>query len=364
MNNKESISSFQLSMLFLAYITGSAVIIIPSPLAAAAGNGAWISELLALCSGVIVLACILYLYRHLPGPTYIEFSKQLFGKWLGWTIALPALLLLFLQLSNIVIDIGDFFKSTMMKQTPAPIFHFMFIILSALTARAGIEVMARMFVLLLFSMFGSIILVWIMVSPYYHLEYLFPIMPDGIGPILHGAYIANGFPYAEIGFFTMLLPYVRKKDDARYGKSLFWALLVNGITIVISVISAIMVTGPLAGFYKYTLYQLARLITFQEIVERVESVIGFSLIVGSYMKASLSLYILNAVVSRLFKVKDNRFLLFPLSIICFLLSNTLYTTELEFVEAVNVIWPLAINCLLILPLLVMTAIVMIKQSLK
>jgi spore germination protein KB len=266
------------------------------------------------------------------------------------------------MLAAIVMDIGVFFKSTMMKQTPSYMIHTLFFFLAALTARAGIEVMARMFILLLFTMFGFSIIVWIAVAPYYHPYYLLPVMPDGIKPILHGTYIAFGFPYAEISLFAMLLPYVRKQEEPILGKQMYFALLINGVTLLTSVVCSIMAEGPLVGQLKYSLYQLARLIYFQEIFERVESVIGFSLIAVSYMKATIVLFIVTKVLSRLLKLEDERLLVFPITLICLILSITMYSNETEFVEGVNVIWPLFNNTAYNLPLLLVMAVTLFRRA--
>lgn len=56
--------------------------------------------------------------------------------------------------------------------------------------------------------------------------------------------------------------------------------MILGITLVTSIVCSIMALGPLADELKYSLYQLARLIFIGEIIDRIESVIGISLIMG------------------------------------------------------------------------------------
>ncbi|CAG7613697.1 hypothetical protein PAESOLCIP111_01636 [Paenibacillus solanacearum] len=362
MKKSETVSSFQMAMLFLAYGTGSAVINIPAPLTGAARNGAWISVLLACAAGLLLLFACLYLYRANPGLDFIEHSEKTIGRWLTLILAIPYLCAVFWMLAAIVIDIGIFFKSTMMKQTSADLIHTLFFVLAALTARAGIEVMARMFVLLLLSMIGFIMIVLLMAAPHYHPYFLLPLMPDGIKPVLHGAYIAYGFPFAEASLFAMMLPYVRNQDKHVLGKHMVWALLVNGVTLLASVLCSIMTEGPLAGHMKFSLFQLARLIYIQEIFERVESVIGFSLIAGSYMKATIVLFILSKTLTRLAKLQDDRILIYPIALACLLLSVTMYRNETEFIEGVNVIWPLLNNIAFNVPLILVLTVTLFKRN--
>ncbi|EHS57493.1 endospore germination permease [Paenibacillus kribbensis] len=364
MSKQESVSSIQMSVLFLILMSSSSIYLIPAPLTDAAKNGAWLSLLLALAMGMLFLACILYLHRKYPGMTFIEYSRHTIGKWMTILVAVPYVCILFWHIATIVLYIAAFIKTAMLKETPDYVICSLFFVMIALTVRAGIEVIARMSGVLLFMMFGFIIAIWAMVAPLYHPEYLLPVMPDGFKPILHGAYIAYGLPYAELPPFAMILPFVRKKDEGTLGKYLFFALVVNGLFMLTSIISTIMVLGPLAGDLKYSLYVLARMIFVQEIIERIESVIGFSLVAGTYMKAVIYLFILNKALSQLLKLQDNRTLIFPIAFICLLLSITMYPNEIEAIEAVYVIWPVVNTTFYVLPLLLIIIVTLFKKRQK
>lgn len=360
MNKQESVSSFQIATMFLAGMTGSSIVLIPERLSGVAKNGAWISLLLSLGMGMFLLALILYLRWKFPGITFIEYSRRTIGRWLTFLIAVPYVLTLLYHCALIILQVGSFFNSTMLRQTPAYVINFMFFLIVALTARAGLSAMARMFGVLLFVMYGLIISIWLMAAPHYHPEYLQPIMPDGIKPILHGVYIAYGFPYVEIVLYATILPFVRKKDDRKIGKMMVIALLIQGIALVMSIVCSIMALGPLAGELKYSLYQLARLIFIGEIIERIESVVGISLIMSSYIKTTIFLYILTKILSDLFSIPDNHMLTFPVGLICYLLTITMYFNESSLIDD-NVSWTLLINFAYVLPVLLIAVVALFKK---
>lgn len=162
----------------------------------------------------------------------------------------------------------------------------------------------------------------------------------------------------------MILPFVRKEDNSKLGKQMYLALIINALTLIASVISSIMVLGPLSGSLKYSLYQLARLIYFQETIERIESVIGFSLIIGFYFKASILLLILIKVLKELLRLKDERLIVFPLAFVCLLLSVTTYTQESELEKIVNTTWPLITNLAYILPFLLILLVTFIRYHIN
>ncbi|WP_254780987.1 GerAB/ArcD/ProY family transporter [Alteribacillus bidgolensis] len=86
-------------------------------------------------------------------------------------------------------------------------------------------------------------------------------------------------------------------------------------------LSTIMVFGPIAGERAYSMFEVARTIELYEIIQRMESLIGYALIVASYMKAVISLYVLNITITHLFRSQDTNILIFPLALVCFLYST-------------------------------------------
>ncbi|NUU62042.1 GerAB/ArcD/ProY family transporter [Paenibacillus agri] len=364
MRKQERVSSLQMSMLFLFFMTGSSIVIVPAPLTNIAGNGAWISLLIASTMGMILLSGILYLNRRAPDLSLVEQSRSVLGNIPTLLLLIPFTCVLFWNIAGIVLEIGTFFKSTMLKETPTYAVNSMFFVTIALTALAGIEVIARMATLFFTLMFGCIVLVWVLVAGLYHPEYLLPVMPDGIRPILNAAYVVYGFPYSELVVFSIILPFVKSEDKPKLSKHMYLALIVNAITLIVSVLSSIMVLGPLSGDLKYSLYQLARLIYFQEIIERIESVIGFALIIGFYFKASILMLILIKTLKDLLGLKNERLIALPVAFICLLLSVTTYTKEAELEELVNLTWPLLNNLAYALPFLLILGGTFIRFHLK
>ncbi len=360
MRKIETISSGQMACLFLSFLMGSSIINIPQPLTQAADNGAWLSIIIANGLGMLLLVCIFYLYRKNSNFTIIDCSSKFFGKWITLFISIPILILLFLDLSYVVIDIGGFFSNALMRDTPSYVVHFLILMVAAITARAGIEVMARMFILLLWYLIVISVTVLVLVVPYYHAGNLLPVFPEGIRPVIHGTYRAFGFPYGEIVLFSLLLPFVRKEKDNLLKKYMFSALLIHGFLLILSILCTIMVFGPLAGNFKFSLFELARLINIRQIINRIESFIGIALIVGSYMKTTIMLFILKETLSTVLKLKDKRFIIFPVAFISLLLTLTMFKNEIEFAKAVFVILPLIIAIVLVLPLILITLVALFK----
>lgn len=362
MKTTETINSTQMATLLLAYMTGSAIIFIPAPLIKIVKNGAWLSVLIGTLIGMILLVCLLYIHKNYPGLAFVDISRQTFGPWLFYLVVIPFLIQALIEVVYIVIGISSFFTSVMMVNTPDYVFNSLIFITAAVTVRAGIEVMARMFTLLLPVMYLSFIIVVLLVFPNYHPEYLKPVSPDGIVPILYGAFQTISFPFAELLLFSVILPLTNKESMKNLSKLLYIALLINGLSLAVSVLCTIMVLGPLAGIIPYSIFNLARLVDIANFFSRIESVIGLSLILGSFMKATIVLYVLTICLSKVLTVKNYRSLIFPVTSFSLMLSLTMIKGQEEFNQAVFVLQPLLDVIVLVIPFLLMTLITFIKRK--
>lgn len=356
-SDRSTINLRQLAGLLTCYIIGSAIVFIPNPLTAAAGNDAWISMTLAYAFGILMLSCVLYLHNSHGGASIISYSRKLIGRTATYPVGILFILMLFFAVCAINASIGIFFTSVMMDRTPPYIFHSIGMLLSALTARSGIRVMARMFFLLVWLMLFFSLLVMILAIPIYRPGMLLPLFENGVKPMLHGLFISAGFPFGEIVIFAMLLPFVRLQAGQSAAKALYSAYSFSALMLILPTLCTIMAFGPAAGYFNYSLYRLAIEIHIVELFQRVEAIIGIALILGSYMKATLLLFILYQCLIQLFNLRDDNVLLYPLSVICIFLSTTMFQSPADFHEQVYTIWPftvIVVGCGLILFLTLIT----------
>jgi spore germination protein KB len=364
MNNhtgKQTINVGQLAILFVSYMIGSSIVYIPNPLIHFAGNMAWLSLLASTVLGILLLSLALYLFRCYPDVPYPEYLNQVYGRWISSVFVLLLMLMLYLMLSYIVLGIGNFFVNTMMVETPMYVFNGLTIIAAAYTVHAGIEVMGRMFFLLTSSMLAFVLLIDCMAAPIARIETLLPLFADGMKPVLHGIYFSFGFPFAELFLFSAIFPFVRTESRPSVGKWMYIMTAVSGFFLLTVVLVSIMTLGPLAGDRKFSLYAVARLIQIGQFISGIEAIVGIAMITGSFMKATIVLFILNQVTSKFFKLQDDKIVLPAIAFVAFLLSVTMFKEESEFSYSVNDVWPLITLTVGIGPLILAAVITFMKR---
>ncbi|MBD2872073.1 GerAB/ArcD/ProY family transporter [Paenibacillus arenilitoris] len=364
MKKLESVSPMQMGILFFVFMTGSSIINIPAPLIGKAENAAWLSLLISGAAGMAMLVCMLYLHRRFPALSFVQYSSKLVGSWPTLILSILPLSFILHMLTAIVLDIGLFMRSSMMRETPIYAFTFPVFLVAALTVVAGIEVMARMYSLILILIVIFIASVLLLGTEHYNLTFLVPVMPHGIKPMLNGAFFTFGFPYAEVFLFAMLFPFVRKSSGGRLNLVMLLTLILNIVTLCVSTVCTIMMFGPLAGVKKYSLFELARTIDVQEILTRIESVIGLSLIAGSYMKTTITLYVLCLYITHLLKLKDHRSIVMPIALVAFINTLVGFSSDMQWVEIVSVVHPFWGSTAYALPLILITVVAFIRKSVR
>ncbi|BAB04824.1 endospore germination permease [Halalkalibacterium halodurans] len=359
--NKQQISAFQFNAVFFSFITGSTILNAPAPMIGFAQNGAWLSVVISLAGGLLLLWGMLFLYDRFPDLNLIEYSRKLVGSWFTWILAIPFITMQLHSTAGIVVDVGLFMTTTMMRETPLYVFVLLIFLVSSLTARAGIEAFARLFPILMATVLLFSIFVMILASVDYDPSFLLPILPDGIKPVLLGTYFFFGIPVTEIILFSMLLPYVRKDERTKVKKGMVYALIINHILMILVTVSTLLVFGPIAGDRPFSMYEVARTIALYEVFEGSEILIGYSLIIASFMKDVVSLYMMNVTLVAMFKLKDKQIFIFPLALVSFLFAMVFISLGVRtWATFVTVREPLWKGVAYVVPLIVLVIAALVK----
>ena len=141
MNNK-IITSHQFFTFSALSTLGGSILVISSTIAGVAKQDAWISSLLTMASGFVMMQLYCYLGTRYDGLTFIGLSDKLFGRWLGKLVSLGYLLLILVTTYGIPHYIINFGTETM-HETPAQIIALPFVVALVVAVYYGIECFSR-----------------------------------------------------------------------------------------------------------------------------------------------------------------------------------------------------------------------------
>lgn len=319
MLEKEQINSRQLFILVFLVTLGDLVMILPSILTEEAKQDAWISVLLGIVPGLLIVLLFCAIAKRMPQLTFIESLMQVCGKWIGTIFSIFFLGYIIILLAVYTREIGGFIVLHLLPETPEQIINIMFISLVVLAVRLGIRSFTRvaeLFFTWFIVVFGLFVILNI---PQIEPEYFQPIWQHGFKPVLRGTLPAFTLPYSELIVILMILPSIKEAHNIQ--KPFILGSLFGGITIAILTGLCVLVLGPeITARNVYPVYSLARKIDIGDVLQRVE--VGFTSlwIVTSFIKMTLYFYVFIIGLGQMLKLNKYHTPTLPIMLIITVLS--------------------------------------------
>lgn len=319
MQESGKIAPRQFIIFIILFMIGSSILLLAKFIAAEAKQDAWISAIILAGSGVLLA----WLYKALgslfPDMTLVEYSQEIFGKWIGKIISLLFFTYTFFLCAITLRQISNFFTSTMMPETPIESIHILLLGIVIMGVQYGLENMARtseIFFPWVCILFFTIV---IFVSPQIEFENIQPVFAKGAHPILYAVFMQLGFPYLELVLFLMIFPYVNRIKEA--SKAFLAGSMIGGIILLSIILLTILVLGAEAAENEhFPSYILARKIDVGNFFQRVEAIMAGLWIITTFFKLQICYYVSALVLAQTLEMHDYRSLTLPLAMILMVLS--------------------------------------------
>ncbi len=245
----------------------------------------WLTALLALALSLLVVLLYTALMQKFPGQGLLQIHSLVYGASLGRLINLFYTLFCMAFSAVSLRNLGDFFTSYIMPETPTVVVMSLLAITCALAAKSGIAIVLRNAFLFFVLMCTALIINSLMLLPDVHLYNFLPALQLGLSAYVKGSFVLATAPFCEIIVFFILLPYADKKADVR--KSFFWGLLLGAFYLLITFLRDIAVLGISLSYLTEPTYEAVRLIHLMDVFSRLEIVFAFILIVMRVFKMSV-----------------------------------------------------------------------------
>jgi spore germination protein KB len=362
MQENGKIAPRQFMIFVILFTMGSSILLLPKFIAEEAKQDAWMTSIILAGLGLLLA----WLYKTLgslfPDMTLVEFSQEILGRWMGKITSLFFFTYTFILCAMLLTQIGNFFTSTIMPETPIKSIHILFLAIVIMGVRYGLENMARTseiffpWVCILFFM------IVFFVSPHIEFEKIQPVFAEGANPIFHATFMLMGSPFLELVLFLMILPYVNRKKEAE--RSFLVGTLIGGIVIVSITLLAVLVLGAEETANEhFPSYTLAQKIDVGNFIQRVEAIIGGLWVITIFFKLQICYYVSALVLAQTLEIHDYRPLTLPMAVILVVLAQVIAPDMSYFIHFVATIWtPYSLVFGLFMPLFLLV-IAKIKQKL-
>jgi len=263
------------------------VLVIP-PLLTEAERDAWITILGIIVPYLIWVTGIYYIMKKTRQQPLIPWLSQHYGNTLGWAVRIFFIAYLFLICAMTVRETAVWTHVSYLPRTPEFVLALTLVLFCYFAVQFGMRSIAITsgILLPLVVIFGDFVLTANLPKKDYTL--LFPMLENGIGPVLKGGiYLGGGL----VELVTILLLQHHLKTRMR-----LWSLWLLAVFLVLLVLgpatAAIAEFGPFeAAKLRYPAYEQWRLVRIGKYINHVDFLSIHQWLSGATMRISISLYI-------------------------------------------------------------------------
>ncbi|WP_338471758.1 endospore germination permease [Niallia sp. XMNu-256] len=309
---KGKISSLQMGMMLYPAMIATSIISGPSLIASYANNDLWIPPILTSLVGILTVYIVFALHQRYPNQTIIGFSEQILGTFAGKIVSFLILSYYLIGTGRVVRGYSEFIISSFLFQTPISVTMITMVILCAFAVYGGIEVLGRLSQLFFPLFIIPVFISFLLLSPEFDVGNLFPILGEGIIPLLKGIIMEIGW-FSEIFLMIFLLPFLTDTKKARkYG---IFTILAVTVTLAMVNLMVLFVLGSTTADREYPLMNVIRYISLADFFENLEAVAMTVWIVGAFIKITVFFYALGLGTAQWLNLSDYRPIIWPMAIL-------------------------------------------------
>ncbi|MCM3653484.1 endospore germination permease [Metabacillus litoralis] len=353
MLEKGKINAGEFLILVIVFTIGGSILTLPAPLTTIAKQDAWIASSLMFLIGLFFVFITTQLDAIYPSVTYVELNEKILGKWIGKTAALLFLFYLFHLSSYLIREMGSFFTTQILVETPIQMIMIMLLLTSIVGVHLGLEVICRSMLIFFPWIILLLLLLFLFLIPQIKLENIQPIFGEGMKPIIKGSYENIALPYAQFVILLMITPYVTEKKEMK--KAFYKGALIGGSVLTILIIFSILVLGAdITARQSYPSYTLGRKISIGNFLERIEVIVAIIWIFTIYFKLTICYYGLSLGLAQVLGLKSYKILLFPLGFLILTFSIFSHPDIVDYRNFIAITWtPYSLTICFFLPLLLL-----------
>jgi spore germination protein KB len=319
MTNTDSISLAQAVKWSTMYYVGSAILVIPTTLASAARQDAWICAGLTIALQLLLVPLWVAISKRVQGGTIGEFITSALGNWVGkisyllWIVMFPFQIMIYTMR-----NLGDFITTIFMQETPIEAIHILYLLMVIVCIRMGV-VVAGFAVDIFFPVVTLLFLLFVLLLiPQIHPTWIMPMLMDGVKPIIRGMMPFWSFPYMETFIVLHLVTHIRSEQPIR--RLFIRGSLYSGFAMfLVTLLSVTVLNGHLTEHITYPSYFMARHISIGDFIERLEALIAAIWYITAFFRMALLMHVCSSGLAHITGLTA-RHVFVPLAIIALPMS--------------------------------------------
>ncbi|KAF6615265.1 MULTISPECIES: GerAB/ArcD/ProY family transporter [Paenibacillus] len=338
MSKKARISVRQVTVLMFMSLIGDMLLIYPTMITHIAHQDAWISSILSIPLGLIIIYVLIRVHELHPNLTLIEAIRKILGPVFGTIISCWYLFYFFMGVVLNAREVGDYLTTQIFEDTPLRVLLAMEVLMLVLAALAGIEAFSRVSEILIpvyIFIFSGLILALL---PQIHLSNVRPVLENGLAPVAKGMVPGAAMPFAGMSIMLMVFPFVNKKGH--FKRDMLLASLLGGVLISLFLLLSLLVIGPFVTNYSpYISSALSTKINELNYITRIESLVALLWALVAYFKGVILFFAFTFGITQLFRISNVQPFIIPAGALVY--GMTILVTPNVFYYVRTLVYPMA-----------------------
>ena len=314
---KIQISVKQYMMLIITYVISTADVFLPSFVAQEAKEDSWISVIFGTIVGLLVVNILVSLALKYPLKTIAEYACDIVGKPIGKIIGFLYAWCFFIITWTVIRELEEIFGAAFNSEAPIMVYGIVTIIVAAFAVFKGLEVIARINEILLPIALIILVLISAVNIPNINLNYLLPVLYNGIVPSLKGGLLIQTW-LIETFILLQLTPYVKEKEKLRKYSNI--SVVTLGFSLMIGILTITIFGAELTGKLLFAALEFVRISSFGQYFQNLDIAIMVVWISGIFVKISLAYYLSVQTFSQVINSKSQRSLIMPIGLLIIVCS--------------------------------------------
>lgn len=325
MDAGKKISSMQLMFLVTAFVQGS--ILLTSFTVSLTKQDTWLVILfgLLLITPFVISYC--FLSKRFKGLSLVQMNDMVYGKFFGKLISLYYIFFMLITMSFNLIDLGDFYATFLMTDTPRIFFLIVFTLVCAFAVLKGIELLGSVSHIFVFTTVIIIISTFFLLLKDMDFSNFLPIFDLPLKNFIQGTHIMSSIPFGELVIFLVITSSL--KDNKHIVKSTISGLILGALSILLVTVRNTSVLGPTETILISPSFQAVRLIDFGQIFTRMDLLIGIGQTLMFFLKCSLFYYAIVVSLAHMLKLRTYIPLILPIGAIEVILALTVFQSSAD-----------------------------------
>mgnify|MGYP005838885343 CR=1 FL=1 len=311
---KVQISNGMFMSLIINMVYAKAIGLTQGTMAREVGNDIWLATIISAVQGALIMLLIVMIIRRMPDGDIVQQSERLLGKWFGKLISLLVFVFFLGAYGSIMATFVYHLRDYFLPEAPVVIFIIVAVLIGSYGIFFGIEVIARMALVGVFSILALNILLIMGSISEFDIRELLPTFQSGfVKTIWASRHNDTDWAMATM-MAAIILPLVREKET--WGKSGIAGIIYGGLFVVMwPILEVGVLSAEVTGQYIISCMQMARSAQIGLFVHRYEMIMVAFFAISNLTQIMIALLCGSVAAQKMIGIKDYRPMIIPVALI-------------------------------------------------